>query len=387
MQDQLSSQFSVIYELASNFNSTIQDINFNNDQIKTKLLEVDNFLRSSSNEATLKSIMEILNHQQLMFNLILTIFQDIENSITFCKLGTLHPSIIGTHQLFEELQKLSDYSNPKLTLEIKYENILEIESTIKVTCAIHEDEIVYFLNIPLSDNQEYSLYYLRPIPTSRNNEYVSIFPGISYLLKHKSNNSVIPLSDNCQVGNVLRCTRKLISNQNAECEIEILASGSTEHCKYVRINFQENWIEQIPESNQHLAIFPYGDKIEVNNKHSTEILELKGIFLISEQNSEVFYKGQPLHSESKSLGYPKLLSNLQFEIRDSQMTNESLTLKELNLKNVKLNRIEHLEPLDFKHYYVPSVWTLALYLLIFGFILYTIIMYCKHERKLTTTRN
>lgn len=381
VQNQLDSQFSIISELILEFNSTIQNIHFNNDQIKAKLLEI--------NDASLNywdSIKELLNHQQILLNLILNIFQDIENSITFCKLGALHPSIIGTHQLFNELQKLSLAYESRLPLEIKYDNILEIESTIRVTCAIHDDEIVYFLKVPLSDNIEYDLYYLRSIPTFRHNDYVAIFPNVNYLLKPKANLSVIPLTDNCNPGSVVQCLRKLISNQNADCESEIIMSGSTERCKYVTVNFDSNWVEPIPESNQHLAIFPFGDKIELHTTHGIEVMELKGVFLISEFNDKVYYKQHPLHSESESLGQPNLLTSLNFNIKDFQMANVTLTLKELNLKNVKLNRISHLEPLNISHYFVPSFWTILLYFTICMFILYTILMYCKHQRKLTETR-
>ena len=305
IQDQLDSQFTIVSTLTENFNSTIQDIRFNNDQIKNKLTEVDNFIKTSSNKSVADSIKEVLNHQQLLLNLLLTIFQDIENSITFCKLGTLHPSIIGTHQLYEELLKISDVYGSKLPLEVKYENILEIESKIQVTCAIHDKEIVYFLNIPLSDNHEYHLYHLRSIPTYKNDQYVSIFPNVNYLMKSKSNSSVVTLSGNCQKGTIITCPKTLISNQDAKCEKEIIASGTTEKCKYVTVKFEDNWIESIPESNQHLAIFPFGDKIEVTNKHNFETLELKGIYLISELDSEVYYKDQPLHSESETVGQPK----------------------------------------------------------------------------------
>uniref|UniRef100_A0A146L7F0 Envelope fusion protein n=2 Tax=Lygus hesperus TaxID=30085 RepID=A0A146L7F0_LYGHE len=375
VNNQLKEHFSVISELISNFNSTVQDIRFNNEQIKFKLMEIDNFMKTYSNKALSDSIIETLSLQQLVFDLILSMFQDIENSITFCKLGTLHPSIIGTHQLLEELTKLSTFYNSKLPLE----NILDIEPTIKVTCAIHEDEIIYFLKVPLSDQLEYSLYYLRPVPTLRLDEYVTIFPSVNYLLK--SNVSVIPLSDNCNLGNLIHCNKKLISNQNAKCETEILKSESTKQCQYTNVKFEDNWIEQIPESNQHLAIFPFGDKIEIHNKLSSEISELKGIFLISRDNNEIFYKGQSLHSESHSPGQPKLISNLKFEILDHQLTNVSLTLKELNLRNVNLNqlkRLEPLEPLDLSLFFTPSIWTILLYLLIVAFVSYTTIMYCKH---------
>ena len=387
LQNQIDSQFSISSELMREFNSTIQDINFNNDQIKKKIAEFNDITQSNALRTNISSIKEVINHQQLLFSILLGILQDIENSVTFCKLGRIHPSIIGSHELLEELEKISTLYKNGLPWDLKQEHILEIESNIKLTCAIHEKEIVYFLEVPLTDRNDYNLYYLRPIPSAtETNDYVSVFPSVNYVLKSIKDNIVIPLTANCESGTVFICKKNILSNQNVKCEQELITSGLTTNCEYVKLNLYQNWIENVPESGQLLAIFPSGDKIEIHSKQETEIRELKGIFLISKGDSEVFYKNQPLYSESDSNGQPKLLTNVDFKIKENQIANVTLTLKQLDMRKVQFNEFQHTKTLDLNHVTIPSLWTIILYVIIIICTSYVLAVYCKERKKLTITQ-
>lgn len=376
LQDQLDSQFSINSQIIDEFNQNVKIIQFNQKEIHDKFIEINNVIRNNSLRIDVGAAREVVNHLQIVFNLILHIVQEIENSLTFCKTGTLHPSIISTKQLYQEIKKIEKYYIGKLPLEIKYENMLEFESLIKVNCKVHPDEIIYFLTLPITNSKEFDLYYLRPIPTKVENGFASILPETFYLLKAKDNSTVKPLKGICTIGTTYLCPTQLLSTYNSFCEKRILQGETPKDCVYVKLEIQDNTIEYISEINQYLGVFISDEKIELRTEKETEVKTLNGIYLIDDKDKAVYFRNEQLITSSNSKGQPKIITNVKVDMEINHEPDFKIDLKEINLNGVKLNRMRRIQTFDTSHLIVPSFWTIILYVILiicFVYFVYNVV--------------
>lgn len=163
---------------------------------------------------------DLFNQMIILYNTILNILQDLENSLTFCYLKTYHPSILNTDDLYKELEKISNHYGRQLRLELKIENIPEFQRLLSVNCKIEESKVIYLLSIPINFNIDFELCYLFPIPSKTEDGYVTIIPNNKYLLKSK--NLVKSLDSPCIQSSVFQCPSNALNNNAEECEIQLL---------------------------------------------------------------------------------------------------------------------------------------------------------------------
>lgn len=136
LQSQLKMEYSFSSQLVQNFNDTIQDVKHNQIMLKSKIMQLSKIVKGGSTHQDILFAGNVYNQLLILYNSILNTLQDIENSITFCRLSTLHPSIIKSKELFSELEKIVFHYKSQLPFELKYENILDFEAIIKVNCKI-----------------------------------------------------------------------------------------------------------------------------------------------------------------------------------------------------------------------------------------------------------
>lgn len=362
LENQLNLQYTINDKIIERFNSTIKDIEHNDIVLKSRIIQLHNVIQNKLQQQDILFAKDIFNQLIILYNSILYVLQDIENSVTFCKLQTIHPSIIETIDLFHELQKISKFYKNQLPLELKYENILEFESLIQVNCKIEPDQITYFLSLPIDFEENYNLYYLKPIPTKHESEYVTIVPNIKYLLKLE--NKIIPLRDICTKNTVFQCPNHLISRNNANCEEQIILQNNPQQCQYTRISIRENQIEFIFEINQYLAVFSKDEKFISQCEGQTETKSLNGIFLIKNNNCKLFLNKEEITYNEKSYGTPLIINGLHFNISKTKISNFTIELKTLKLENIPNPAVVHQETFRPRVHSQPSLWTIIIYIII-----------------------
>lgn len=386
LQTQINSQYSINQSILKNFNRTVDTIAYNNQAITKEIKDIkNNAVALWSSKAT-----NVLEHTQILLNLILSTLQDIENSLTFCKLGKLHPSIVDAHVLRNELSRLANFYDTRF-LNYKNKDLFEIQSYIKVQCFIGIQEIVYFLDIPIVDPENFDLYYLVPLPTQlENSRYATIVPTHKYFLKTESNSKVITLRHNCLDGHLHLCHSHLISEEKETCEENFLRSGSIALCKYVQLDFPNNYVDLIAETNQYLLVFPHGDSIQIISRDGVEIRTLFGIHLAKPGNNHLLYHNQTLFAAHKELsGRPLLMNNVKLELQSSQLPDSEIKLKNLDLDSIQLPDAQPLPISTFVKLTTPSIWTMLLYLFITLFIGYVLVQYHQRNKnsRITTNQN
>lgn len=342
LQKQIQLQYSLNEEVIKNFNKTIQNILHNERALNMRVIQLLAITQETLDIPQTLFAKDIYNQMIILYNSILSVLQDIENSLTFCKLKTLHPSIITPTELFNELDKISSYYSQELPFELIHEKIFEFEKLIEVDCYIEKSKIIYLLSLPINFNIEYDLYYLLPIPTYIESTYATIIPKTRYLLKSKD--SIKPLLERCP-NKPYQCPSHFLSNADTKCESQILFRKVPSDCELIKLEINENKIELLRDINQFLITFITKDSLTFNCDQDVEEENIKGIYLLDSEPCKVSYKNNDLTFKHFSYGKPLILKDLNLKISNFRQSNVRINVKSLNLENTPVNSIstEHLD--------------------------------------------
>lgn len=361
LNSQLSRQYSINNQLMQNFNSTLQDIQHNELILKSKIIQLNQIIKEGITHQDIIFGKDLFNQLIIMYNAVLNILQDIENSISFCRLGTLHPSIINSHDLFLELKNIEIHYKNTLPFQVKYENILNFEAVLKINCKIESDKVIYFLSLPINYETNFDLFFMLPLPTKVESKLLTIIPISKYLLKSKNDNFVRPLFDKCTFGKPWHCPSRLQANHKSHCEENILLYQNASQCQYVQLEITENHLEIIPEINQYLAVFPTEEKIVIQCDKHTETKSLFGTFLIKKNDCKVQFRNQEIIFQESSFGKPMVIDVTELKINNNNAPALKIELKKLNLKEIEMHPMLPIyeNPIE---YHIPSIWTGFLYI-------------------------
>lgn len=149
-----------------------------------------------------------------MFNVLISSFRtlfvrlsEIETALALSKVAILHQSILNSTELLYNLQTISNYAS--LVYPPNEMNLLNLEQTICVKSYIKKEQVVFILEIPLTDNCTYNYYklYALPIFHKPQNKTLTIFPKYPHLLAKGS--KYLPIQRPCRslsAGDNFLCT-------------------------------------------------------------------------------------------------------------------------------------------------------------------------------------
>lgn len=370
LQKQLDLQYTLNGEAVKRFELTVQNIQHNEEILKNKILQLGQIFT----EEGISSIMiaEDAFHQLIaLYNSFLTILQDIQNSLTFCRAKIYHPSILSPSQLLNELNKLKIQYGNRIPLDIN--SISDLQRILNVDCKVQDSKIIYFLSFPINYITQYDLYFLMSIPSLNDVGFTTIIPRNHYLLK--STSLIKPLNDVCEVNNSFQCFQRNIANNLGECEKQILQGGNPDPCEHITLEISENYIDFIPQINMFIVVFPFREAIKMEFENEIEIKELQGIYLIESNQGNLIFRNEVLTFTSKAKGKPTILSNVKVRINEGKLSELKIKVYDLNLNDIKLNQLiptnQEIQKLDinfkwWKLYTCLSIVILLLILLVLG---------------------
>lgn len=363
LQAQIDNQYSLNNGIIKQFNATVQNIQYNENLLKRKILNFNENLINNTKEIDSIYLTDLFNQLILTYNTVLNILTEIENSLTFCSIGVIHPSVIKINDLLHELQKLVLFYKDEMPLPVIMPNIFKYQSLMQVHCKHDEDKIIYFLTVPIEFNTNFELYYLESLPTLVNNKYFTIIPNFKYFLKNKE--TIRPLLSICSTSSSFHCPARLVTTGNTSCEANILQGRSTEGCIYTEIYTKEDHIQPLQHLNQYLGWFQNNSVIEIQCTNEKQILRPRNIFLIEIPNGcKLLFQGKEYEKLEPTKSTPVMID---FKIPQHEKTlpktKIKLELKNLNLQAIHQHPFQHLIN-DVDHtwnYYTPSIWTIGLY--------------------------
>lgn len=254
--------------------------------------------------------------------------EDIINAIMFSKSNILYPSIITPEQLFSDL--VNNYrflpSSKHLPIPLVLENIHILENVSDVFSYYANEHIIFVLQIPLVNTEEFDLYHTIPYPVIidplNNTLYSTIVPSTKYLgiTKDKASYCKSSSLSNCKTMNTQYyiCEMSNVYSTSASpiCETEVISKALSSvpllcKTKFVNGNFEtfhklhnNKWI-YIMSQKTKLTIECHNQDLFESSISGTGILTLpsecvaycKENKLIPKRNLEIKVKPVVLHFE------------------------------------------------------------------------------------------
>lgn len=372
-------QSSLSLSLIDKFNSTICQVRHNEKLIEAKINQIALFVTKSTYRENSMFIKDILNQIINMFEIISSILQDIENSITFARLQVMHPSIISTTHLYKELKRLQKITgNDQLPVEITFNNTLLYRNIIKIQGYIKNNKITYILKIPIVHPYSFEYFHLFSIPIKRSSQFKAIIPRKKYL----ANNELyyVYMSESCTIvhSQFYICDQLDLQESKIEnpCEIQIMSMKNTSNCQQTALRITKSTFKRLDESYQWIGILPHEEKIKLRCQQQEEIQKLIGTFMFEIPLGCHLSTNQEniTNDKSENQNQPILFPNL--ETAYTTTTDVDLTL---HLDYVELDELQEIKNQVIHNQLqlssegisrLPSVWTIIIYGLILIILLH-----------------
>lgn len=377
----LNSQISLAKESIAEFNYTVRNLSLNQHTLKIKILQLEraiNVERTKRYHILHTSI--VYTQILIMAQNILEILETIEESITFAKLQVMHPSIIQPENLLQSLKEIDKSIN--LPFPLQADQILNYENLIKIKAYQIENKLKFLLEIPIIDKVDYNLYHIYSCPTLKNGSFQTIIPNEKYLAL--SNQYYSSLNNVCTLVNkIYYCNNlNLVSlSKNPICSSQlILAQKPYSQCKIHYFDLLKAKIQFI-ENNIILLISPSEIPITYDcNQNSQNHILPKGTYLLSKfENCKLKIDNENILIIEKEINQKLIIPHLNYSFNTTyNYTIEKIDLLPINLDNLnvikyKLEKQQDLTKLSnnkIDHVYIPSLWTILLYIIIICFSIY-----------------
>nr|CAH7729552.1 unnamed protein product [Callosobruchus chinensis] len=160
ISEAINSQNTLSVDLIDNFNKIISQVTHNQLLLENKIKKLSSDLIETQTYGSIllrDTITEITN----LYQVIISILQDIENSITFVKFRTMQPSIIKPSYLIKALNSIA----PKplagqLPIEVTLDKIPVFEKFIQISCYTLHRKVIYILHVPIVYPSQFEYYHL-----------------------------------------------------------------------------------------------------------------------------------------------------------------------------------------------------------------------------------
>jgi len=319
------------------------------------------------------AIKEYLDQLINLYEIINSVLQDIENSITFAKINVMHPSIIKTNELYKELLKIEKrLDNNKLPFKITLENTFIIQKFIDIECYISNNKITYFLKVPVMQVFNFKYYHLYSAPIFNGSQFKALVPRNKFLLKNELYHTFT--SDPCKKATPQDYICQKLSLEesavNEPCEVRVLNNKNTSACQKIQVVVTRSRILPIDETNQLIGIFPEPEVVKLNCNHHIESVRLQGSFLFNVPrscelltNQGRFLINEPI-TNSQSMILPKIEEPIAPDESSFQVHLEDIKLDELHAVKFQVLQNPPFHPLAQNPIFgFSSLWTMFIYVL------------------------
>ena len=285
LADNIRNQNSISTSVIEKFSSTVQQISQNEKLIEGKINQISLIVQNITYKENMHFIKDILNQIINLYEIIDSMLQDIENSITFSKQKIMHPSIITLKNLLQELKHVETIvGTNKLPLEVNFENVFLFEKLMDVDCYILNNKITYLLRVPIINPNNFDYYHLFSVPVLHQSLFKVVIPRDKYLIKnqfrytHRATpcKEILPNSYLCHKEDLKEIGIK------SPCEVQLLQSTiSTSTCQQIDVTISEPVINQLDLSDKWLLTLPIEKVLEMKCHSQEERRKLNGTFLVT----------------------------------------------------------------------------------------------------------
>lgn len=315
----LKQQISVTTSVIKNFNNTIQKLQideetFNKDieNIQTTLLNIGDDLSYYESRIQLLDLCESIMES---YTFIKDELDNILNSITFARLKIIHATVIKPLDLLNSLKEIShSLKNTELPFPIEFSSISNYLDVIELKAFQLDNRIVFVLNIPLLEPENYLLYRIYPIPLIDNRTTLLhiLSTSTKFIARDDDSISYLQIHDleNCRsTSNFIICPNHLPHpiDHEAICEAQLLkpATSIPKNCQPLVISATGYQVKEI-QANTWLVLLSEITPITIRCQedepitrmvHVTSIIQFQSKCTAYIGNTKVHFRSQPLNAK------------------------------------------------------------------------------------------
>jgi hypothetical protein len=351
IEHNVEAQISVNKHLLNNINEDLKLIQNNNNKLQSFINKTGveiNFLERIQHFMLLDSTLAIIESK----------IDDVLNSLEFCKLNTLHYSIIT----FDDLHQILKTAPVNLiTKDLK--TLWEIS---KVHCSLRNNFISYIIELPL-ETPPLETYFILSYP-------VDCAPNICTLvvdhpLVVKKQGKVVTLKD-CIDMDSKYCNEEN-NVLNDDCVSEILYNKKLDNCNQISIRYVEPFVKYIHTANVHL-LYNYNQTTVIRHNISSTTLPLTKIQLFHLEKNERLLESPNPTSFIQSLSFP--ITSIP-----TRIFTYNISFEKIHKTNVKLEKIENLEEYETYNSHNYTFIVICIVSLLLLFMIVFIIRRKKHK--------
>lgn len=387
----LTNQITILNSTIANFNELAQNLSHNQIILESRIqrieADINYFANHEIEHYQYFLTYSLLTQLTFLYQNIYDILGKIETASTFAKLNTLHNSIINPAELLLEIRDTKkNLINAQLPFEPEINNILKYEKIINIKGYSRGFTVIYILEIPLIENENFQFFELYTLPVQVNYTYQLLLPKTKYIaLGIKNyvliNKDCIFIDNNeylCKDVNPIPIYKK------PPCEIALLSYNTDlNDCHPINIEITETQIQKI-KPNKWIAIIPQEITITLTCNKIITKSKLQGTFIIElNKDCQILIENQVLqthisNSHEMKFELPKL--NITYSQKPKinyhpgplqiEAINNHKLLETQNLLTEQSKRIQEIN--DVQISYSTSVWTILLYVLLLFLLLYVV---------------
>lgn len=297
LSDLMKTQIQVVQSTITNFNNSMTHLHHTEEIFNKHLSFMYNFTSATNrtllNQDLKQNIGDHITLLLLLFTELNREYSNLIQSILFAKQNTLHPSILTPTKIMTELSKTKMFLPPNTNypLPLSVLNAYELMDLLTLSVYYTESKLIFVIEVPITENDRYTLYHLLPVPTNTvNSTYVFIKPSYDYLALSLNKLLYTPLTTiNCKtISNdtyICHRTKPLYNSYSHKiCESELLINyGSIPKSCDVRLSIVDNEIwYKLRERNKWLYVAPRLTHVTIDCRDNGIFdLQIKGTGFLS----------------------------------------------------------------------------------------------------------
>lgn len=386
-------RLSIVTESVIRLNASVSHVVNNQLYITKKINQLQ------TNQMNLKSDFAIAESYSILINTLSHISYLLNNlltALTFSKLNVLHPSIISTNELLNQLSKIDKNLPNHLIFKPEMSSIESFEQVIQLSAYHTNSRIVFLLHVPITSKIVYSLYHSYTLPMIYGTVTQIILPTAKYFMS--SENAYMFTNDPClkTKNGIYLCREINIKNYIKEtCEYQLLQRIKPyQNCNMHTVN--STWKMQSLGNNAWLYFEPNDVVGNLKCQNSEQKIDLKGSYLIQLPKGCIFQTHEEylITNSSEVINYLDTAITLPKIYLKDKTKPIQLHLEEVHLDDLMQLKSQLAQPLDLEDIpplltHTISSWTIITYVLIFVISLFLARKYvvprCHHLHRMKTS--
>lgn len=196
-----------------------------------------------------------LHNVALQYSVRLENYAEIQNRIidatTNVHSGNLHPALISSSKMSEQIALIRDHLAPEFELPQTIRRVYQMAS---VKSRLIDDKLIFRVSIPVLRTSPFQMWRIIPIPQTINRTYIEIRPTTEYLLVNDQNKTYYDLTElefkACvDIDDRLMCRIRHPSykfgDTTGRCEMDLIQNATLNYtnCQTQPVPLKERWTQ------------------------------------------------------------------------------------------------------------------------------------------------